>query len=103
MQENILGNLHRFLGIDESDENDASLEERTKSAIVLLQCLPCARSAIFEQIGEVFHEVAKKYVIEVEKQMLSGKKVSISSPLIRRGLNVTKSLPCQFQACGSMH
>eukprot|EP00794_Sanderia_malayensis_P016095 gene16095-17716_t len=68
----IIENLHTFLGNDESEESEASLEERTKSAIILLQCLPCARSAVFEQIGEVFHEIAKKYVIEVENQILAG-------------------------------
>ena len=74
-QENVLDHLHKFLDADEDNEHETSLEERTKSAIVLLQCLPCARSAVLEQIGEVFHEVAKQYVIEVEKQMLSGKYV----------------------------
>lgn len=71
-KENVLDHLHKFLDADEDNEHETSLEERTKSAIVLLQCLPCARSAVLEQIGEVFHEVAKQYVIEVEKQMLSG-------------------------------
>ena len=65
----VLENLHRFL---DAKTHGTSLQDKTKSAIVLLQTLPCARGAVLEQIGEVFHEGAQKYIIEVEKQMLSG-------------------------------
>jgi len=65
----ILENLHRFL-VPKSHEN--TLQEKTKSAIILLQTLPCARGAVLDQIGEVFHEAAKNYITEVETQMLSG-------------------------------
>ena len=66
---NVLENLHRFL-VPKSHE--INLQEKTKSAIFLLQTLPCARVAVLDQIGEVFHEAAQKYITEVEKQMLSG-------------------------------
>ena len=69
MQISVLENLHRFL-VPKSHENN--LQEKTKSAIILLQTLPCARGAVLDQIGEVFHEAAQKYITEVEKQMLSG-------------------------------
>ena len=70
----ILENLHRFL-VPKSHEN--TLEEKTKSAIILLQTLPCAKGAVLDQIGEVFHEAAKNYITEVETQMLSGLSFSL--------------------------
>ena len=65
----VLENLHKFL---DSKSHEDRLQEKTKSAIVLLQTLPCARAAVLEQIGEVFHDAAHKYIIEVENQMLLG-------------------------------
>ncbi|XP_065068830.1 integrator complex subunit 5-like isoform X2 [Rhopilema esculentum] len=66
----VVENLHKFLEIN--GHRDASIYEKSKSAILLLKTLPCATTAVLEQVGEVFCEEAKKYVIEVEKQMLSG-------------------------------
>ena len=71
----ILENLHTFLGTE--NHHETNLQERTKSAIVLLRSLPCARSAVLEQIGDVFHEAAQKYVIELESQLLSGLYINI--------------------------
>ena len=66
----VIENLHKFLEIN--GHRDGSIYEKSKSAILLLKTLPCATTAVLEQVGEIFCEEAKKYVIEVEKQMLSG-------------------------------
>lgn len=46
--------------------------EKTQCAIVLLHSLPCARHAVLEQLCDVFHEAVQKYVVEFERQALSG-------------------------------
>ena len=46
--------------------------EKAQCAIVLLHSLPCARHAVLEQLCEVFHEAVQKYMVELERQALSG-------------------------------
>ena len=50
-----------------------NIVERTKSAIVLMRCLPCARAAVLEQICEIFQEAVHKHIIESDRQDLLGK------------------------------
>ena len=50
-----------------------NIVERTKSAIVLMRCLPCARAAVLEQIFEIFQEAVHKHIIESDRQDLLGK------------------------------
>jgi len=64
--------LHSFLsGKDESGQVLSNVE-KTQCAIVLLHSLPCARHAVLEQLCDVFHEAVQKYVVELERQALSG-------------------------------
>ena len=59
-------------GTDESGQVLSNVE-KTQCAIVLLHSLPCARHAVLEQLCDVFHEAVQKYVVELERQALSGK------------------------------
>ena len=64
--------MHSFLsGTDESGKALSNVK-KTQSAIVLLHSLPCARHAVLEQLCDVFHEAVQKYVVELERQALSG-------------------------------
>ena len=58
-------------GKDESGQVLSSVE-KAQCAIVLLHSLPCARHAVLEQLCEVFHEAVQKYMVELERQALSG-------------------------------
>ena len=58
-------------GKDESGQI-LSNAAKTQCAIVLLHSLPCARHAVLEQLCDVFHEAVQKYVVEFERQALSG-------------------------------
>lgn len=65
--------MNSFLSKHADDKDRlASLEERTDSATILLQLLPCARYAVLEKLGEVFLDEAQKYVVELERQNLDG-------------------------------
>ncbi|XP_074639555.1 integrator complex subunit 5-like [Acropora palmata] len=69
---NLRTQLNLFLsGTDESGQILSNVE-KTQSAIVLLHSLPCARHAVLEQLCDVFHEAVQKYVVELERQALSG-------------------------------
>ncbi|XP_068726857.1 integrator complex subunit 5-like isoform X3 [Montipora capricornis] len=69
---NLKAQLHSFLsGTDESGKALSNVK-KTQSAIVLLHSLPCARHAVLEQLCDVFHEAVQKYVVELERQALSG-------------------------------
>ncbi|KAL9989570.1 hypothetical protein ACROYT_G004133 [Oculina patagonica] len=64
--------LQSFLsGKDESGQILSNVE-KTQCAIVLWHSLPCARHAVLEQLCDVFHEAVQKYVVELERQALSG-------------------------------
>ena len=54
-----------------------NIVERTKSAIVLMRCLPCARAAVLEQICEIFQEAVHKHIVESDRQDLLGKVVYV--------------------------
>ena len=70
--QNLRTQLNLFLsGTDESGQILSNVE-KTQSAIVLLHSLPCARHAVLEQLCDVFHEAVQKYVVELERQALSG-------------------------------
>ena len=70
--QNLRLRLHSFLsGKDESGQILSNVE-KTQCAIVLLHSLPCARHAVLEQLCDVFHEAVQKYVLEFERQALSG-------------------------------
>lgn len=64
--------MQSFLsGKDESGQILSNVE-KTQCAIVLWHSLPCARHAVLEQLCDVFHEAVQKYVVELERQALSG-------------------------------
>ena len=70
--QNLRLRLQSFLnGKDESGQILSNVE-KTQCAIVLLHSLPCARHAVLEQLCDVFHEAVQKYVLEFERQTLSG-------------------------------
>ena len=71
-KQNLRLRLQSFLsGKDESGQILSNVE-KTQCAIVLLHSLPCARHAVLEQLCDVFHEAVQKYVVEFERQALSG-------------------------------
>lgn len=67
-----MDDISSFLSKIDDKDLSVSVEDRTECAISLLQSLPCARFAVLEKLGEVFFEEAKHYILEVERQHLSG-------------------------------
>ena len=78
-KQNLRLRLQSFLnGKDESGQILSNVE-KTQCAIVLLHSLPCARHAVLEQLCDVFHEAVQKYMLEFERQALSGEFFSIAT------------------------
>jgi len=86
-----LEDITSFLGksLDEADRG-ANLGERIDSAIVLLQAVPCARYAVLEKLGEAFHDAAKQYIVEMERQQLAGASSSIENMDSKREEQIQK-------------
>ncbi|CAB4000632.1 integrator complex subunit 5-like [Paramuricea clavata] len=70
--ENLLQEVRSFVLPSKGPGGNVNILERTKSAIVLMRCLPCARAAVLEQICEIFQEAVHKYIIESDRQDLLG-------------------------------
>lgn len=70
--QNLRRRLQSFLSGKDVSGQILSNVEKTQCAIVLLHSLPCARHAVLEQLCDVFHEAVQKYVVEFERQALSG-------------------------------
>ena len=64
--------LQSFLSGKDETGKILSNAEKTQCAIALLHSLPCARHAVLEQLCDVFHEAVQKYMVELERQALSG-------------------------------
>ena len=71
--QNLRLRLQSFLSGQDETGKILSNVEKTQCAIVLLHSLPCARHAVLEQLCDVFHEAVQKYMVELERQALSGK------------------------------
>lgn len=87
----LLADVNSFLSKHADDKDRlASLEERTDSATILLQLLPCARYAVLEKLGEVFLDEAQKYVVELERQNLDGLPAFIENVSRKRDMQIRK-------------
>lgn len=69
--ENLLQEVRSFVSASKSQDNVTVLE-RSKSAIILMRSLPCARAAVLEQICEIFQQAVHKHIIESDRQDLLG-------------------------------
>ncbi|XP_028407768.1 integrator complex subunit 5-like [Dendronephthya gigantea] len=70
--ENLLQEVQSFVVPSKGPGGNVNILERTKSAIVLMRCLPCARAAVLEQIRDIFQEAVHKHIIESDRQDLLG-------------------------------
>ena len=71
--QHLLQQVHSFVLPSKGPGGTVNILERTKSAIVLMRCLPCARAAVLEQICEIFQEAVHKHIIESDRQDLLGR------------------------------
>jgi hypothetical protein len=71
--QHLLQQVHSFVLPSKGPGGSVNILERTKSAIVLMRCLPCARAPVLEQICEIFQEAVHKHIIESDRQDLLGR------------------------------
>ena len=70
--QSLLQEVRSFVLPSKGPGGSVNILERTKSAIVLMRCLPCARAAVLEQICEIFQEAVHKHIVESDRQELLG-------------------------------
>ncbi|XP_022786395.1 integrator complex subunit 5-like [Stylophora pistillata] len=92
--------LQSFLSGKDETGKILSNAEKTQCAIALLHSLPCARHAVLEQLCDVFHEAVQKYMVELERQALSGTSVASHpdalDPELISALQNVSEVVCRF-------
>lgn len=82
MSQNLLQEVRSFVLPSKGLGGSLDILERTKSAIVLMRSLPCARAAVLEQICDIFQEAVRKHIVESDRQDLLGTVLHIHGPPI---------------------
>jgi integrator complex subunit 5 len=92
--QNLLQEVRSFVLPSKGPGATVNILDRTRSAIVLMRCLPCARAAVLEQICEIFQEAVHKHIIETDRQDLlgSGEKAEIDPEIYEVIQNIHDTL-----------